>query len=155
MTTAAIKKEIAALEAQKKLLTRLRALRMEVNDLRIQSLGSTDDARVITALSAEVCRQFNLDQAMLLGKSRERSVIVPRFALNWLAYHVAKLNLSAIARVLGCDHGTVSNAIKGCQDMMDTRDDFRATMTTLKQRCQPRVVIIESAPSVPLDPSVL
>lgn len=147
MTTTTLKKEIADLETQKTLLKRLRALRNEVHELRIESLGKTDDARVITRLSEEVCAQFQLDQATLLGKCRQQSVVVPRFALQWLAFHTAKLNLSAIARVLGCDHGTVSNGIKRCQDAMDIRDDFREKMTRLQERCKAHVKAVLFQPN--------
>jgi chromosomal replication initiation ATPase DnaA len=146
VTTTTLKKEIADLETQKTLLKRLRALRNEVHELRIESLGKTDDARVITRLSEEVCADFRLDQAALLGKSRQRPVVVPRFALHWLAFHAAKLSLSAVARVLGCDHGTVSNGIRGCQDLMDTREDFKVKMVALRERCKPLVLQMVTQP---------
>ena len=139
MKTADLKREIAALESQKALLLRLRTLRTEVNALRIESLGNSDEARTITIISQAVCEEFGIHQSVLMGKSRKQTVVLPRFALQWLAHHVAQLTYSSIARVLGCDHHTIMNGIARCQDRIDTRDDFRQKMKTLEDACKPSI----------------
>ncbi|MDR0744283.1 MAG: chromosomal replication initiator protein DnaA [Tannerella sp.] len=82
-----------------------------------------------------VCRYFNLDEALILTKSRKREIVQPRQITMFLAKKYTESSFAHIGKVVGGkDHATVLHSCKMVKEQIEISKSFRLTMEAI-ERC--------------------
>ena len=91
----------------------------------------------IEEIQKTVANFYRIPMKDLLGKSRQRSLVVARHAAISLAKELTTLSLKDIGNAFdGRDHSTVLNACKNVQDLIDKDDSFAQDYQNLRQQLQ-------------------
>jgi chromosomal replication initiator protein len=81
-----------------------------------------------------VCRYFNLDEALILTKSRKHEIVQPRQITMFLARKYTGSSFAHIGKVVGGkDHATVLHACKIVEEQIEISKPFRLTMDAIER----------------------
>ncbi len=72
-------------------------------------------------IKGSVCKVFGITVEDIISDTRRRDVVVPRQVAMYFMYK-RKMRMEAIGEIFGRTHGTVVNANKAVQNMIDTKD---------------------------------
>jgi chromosomal replication initiator protein len=82
-----------------------------------------------------VANYYEINVDKLQGKTRKRSIVIARQLSMYLAKNLTNKSLKAIgANFGGRDHSTVIYSCRAVQDMMDTDQTFKATVSDLEKK---------------------
>lgn len=144
-----IDEELRALEQRQIKLQRLIALRKDVAALENSSLTGAhrfDTTTAIKIICEEVCQEFSLNMEMLVRKSREEYIAIPRFVVFYLSRQMCDVTLQGMGRIFGKDHGTVIHGCRKVRDRMDVDKEFADKLAKLKSTVENRLKEIKSEP---------
>ncbi len=97
------------------------------------SLPTAENAqRTVPRIIARVAAVFGVPAKELLGRSRLRTVLVPRHVAMYLVREVLKLSLPAIGRAFERDHKTVSHALDQIQHQLQTDAELAGKLRALR-----------------------
>ncbi len=83
----------------------------------------------------KTCRFFRVDREALVGRGRERKVVLPRQVVMYLLRELTDLPLEEIGEVLGGrDHSTIFHGIRTIEERINKEPSFRQKISTLKQQ---------------------
>ncbi len=81
-----------------------------------------------------VCQHFGVTQDDILGLSRRHDHVLARQVAMFFAYHLAKMNINQIGRMIGNrNHATVSYAIRQVEEARARSRDFTREMNTIER----------------------
>lgn len=87
----------------------------------------------IKKIQESVCRYFNLDEALVLTKSRKQEIVQARQITMFLSKKYTEFSFAYIGKVVGNkDHATVLHACKTVKDQIDISKTFRSTMDAIE-----------------------
>ena len=82
-----------------------------------------------------VANYYEINVDKLQGKTRKRSIVIARQLSMYLAKNLTNKSLKAIGENFGGrDHSTVIYSCRAVQDMMDTDQTFKATVSDLEKK---------------------
>lgn len=82
-----------------------------------------------------VANYYEINVDKLQGKTRKRSIVIARQLSMYLAKNLTNKSLKAIGENFGGrDHSTVIYSCRAVQDMMDTDQNFKATVSDLEKK---------------------
>jgi chromosomal replication initiator protein len=80
-----------------------------------------------------VCRYFNMDEALILTKSRKHEIVQARQITMFFAKKYTESSFAHIGKVVGGkDHATVLHACKIVKDQIEISKTFRSTMEAIE-----------------------
>lgn len=120
------------------------ALEMVVDPKRFERIERQVDrwhsgVPTVSGIIDEVAREYRIGRKDLLGKSRIRSVTVPRQIAMYLAVELTKCSVSDIARRFGgFDHTTILHAVRATRKRIETDVDIYNIVAKLRKRLEPQ-----------------
>ena len=133
-----IDEQMQTLTARKTKLEELIVLQESVLKLEKQVFLGTDIiSRQILIICNVACRHYGITIPLIVNPSRERRVLVPRFAAMYLAKKLLTTSYAAIGRVFGNrDHGTVLNACQRVEEMVTAEKGFSEDLAIMESECK-------------------
>jgi chromosomal replication initiator protein len=87
----------------------------------------------VNKIQETVCRYFNLDEALVMSKSRKREIVQARQITSYIAKKYTNESLSHIGKIVGGkDHATVLHSINLVKDQMEVNKPFRLTVEAIE-----------------------
>ena len=121
-------------------LTRIAAYRSTIRhdeDLRV-ILDKDEEQKVLTpaVIISATANYFSIAPDALTGKSRDKSIIIPRQTAMFLIRELLAVPLAQIGEEFGGrDHSSIVYAIKKIKEIKDSNKDINKYLTELKQLC--------------------
>jgi chromosomal replication initiator protein len=82
-----------------------------------------------------VTEHFNVSLESIKSKTRKKEIVIARQVAMYLAKQYTKHSLKSIGEFCGGrDHSTVIHAIQAVNDMLDTEQQFRASLEEIKRK---------------------
>ncbi len=81
-----------------------------------------------------VCLEFGVTRAEIMGAARHSRVVVPRQVISWLAYKYSKLTLPAIGRIMDRDHTTILEGYRRTDQRIVNQKEFSDRVALLEAR---------------------
>ncbi|MFB0947470.1 MAG: chromosomal replication initiator protein DnaA, partial [Spirosomataceae bacterium] len=125
---------IISLIAQASLTRKDIDLNLAKNTLK-HTISEADREVTIDTIIDAIAETYDVRIPDLKGKSRLRSIVLPRQVAMYLAKNLTNLSLKSIGYHFGGrDHSTVIHAIHTINDLMDTNRDLKDKVTRLMKR---------------------
>jgi chromosomal replication initiation ATPase DnaA len=83
-------------------------------------------------IAERVCLAYQIDEAGLKAQSQQRVVSEARAVVGWLARELGCVTLSAVARHVNRDVGSISSAVRRLSDRMQEVPELADRVRSLK-----------------------
>ncbi|EMO40511.1 chromosomal replication initiator protein DnaA [Leptospira noguchii] len=72
-----------------------------------------------------VAKEFNLNAAEIMGKSRKKELIIPRHICFYLLHNVFNVNKSQVGRLFQTQHTTVIHGVRKTEELLSNNKEMR------------------------------
>ncbi len=72
-----------------------------------------------------VAKEFNLNAAEIMGKSRKKELIIPRHICFYLLHSVFNVNKSQVGRLFQTQHTTVIHGLRKAEELLSNNKEMR------------------------------
>ena len=131
----AFNKVMASSKLEKKEVT------LELAEKALKDIISPDQQKVITPeyIISVVAEHFHLTVADLCGNKRSSKIVMPRQIAMYLCRDIIDTSLKTIGKNLGNrDHTTVMHGIEKIEKEIQTNDNIKNSIDTLKKKINPQ-----------------
>ena len=131
----AFNKVMASSKLEKKEVT------LELAEQALKDIISPDQHKIITPeyIISVVAEHYHVSVADLCGNKRSSKIVMPRQIAMYLCRDIIDTSLKAIGKHLGDrDHTTVMHGIEKIEKEIDTNENLRNSIETLKKKINPQ-----------------
>ena len=114
---------------------------LELAEQALKDIISPDQHKIITPeyIISVVAEHYHVSVADLCGNKRSSKIVMPRQIAMYLCRDIIDTSLRAIGKHLGDrDHTTVMHGIEKIEKEIDTNENLRNSIETLKKKINPQ-----------------